>query len=84
MAENVSACTVWLLYKSIFLLARLSSAITSKLLAWNFEYLLLKHWRKCLENKKKLKVVRTMRDFADRVTNEFRIELELEYLVYSF
>ena len=36
MAENVSACnlfSVWLLYKSIFLLALLSSAITSKLLA---------------------------------------------------
>jgi len=37
MAANVSACSlfsVWLLYKSIFLLARLSSAITSKLIAW--------------------------------------------------
>ena len=37
IAANVSACnlfSVWLLYKSIFLLARLSSAITSKLQAW--------------------------------------------------
>ena len=47
--RNVSACSVfsvWLLYKSIFLLAWLSSAITSKLLAWfswNFKYPLFKH-----------------------------------------
>ena len=36
MTVNVSACSlfsVWLLYKSIFLLAQLSSVITSKLLA---------------------------------------------------
>jgi len=34
MAANVSAYNVYLLYKSIFLLALLSSAIIPKLLTW--------------------------------------------------
>ena len=51
ITANESACSlfsVWLLYKSIFLLAQLSSATTSKLLAWfswNFKYPFLKHCR---------------------------------------
>ena len=66
MAMNVSACSLfseWLLYKSIFLLARLFSAITAELLAWNLKYLLLKHCRLCL------KKFGSCASYAEKVTN---------------
>ena len=85
MAVNVSTCnlfSVWLLYKSIFLLAWLSSAITLKLLAWfnwNFKYPLLKHCRYCWEKKKKFGSCANYADFAERFTY-YKWILKLNYV----
>ena len=72
MAVNVSAgnlFSVWLLCKLIFLLVRLSSALTSKLLA----EILNTHFLSTVDNVekifKKIEVVKTMQVFAERVTN---------------
>ena len=59
MAANVSACNLfsaWLLYKLTFLLAQLSSAITSKLLAW-FSWNLNPHSLDTLDNAEKMKKI---------------------------
>jgi len=71
MTANVSPFnlfSVWLLYKSIFLLARLSSAITPKyttsLIQLNFKH----HSLNTVDNaEKKSEVVQSMQVFTERV-----------------
>ena len=75
MAANISACSlfsVWLLYKSIFLLAWLSSAITSKLPA----EILDTHSLNTIDNVKKI-------IFASQNASDYLVPIFLPQLYFT-